>query len=80
MNIVPKGAAERAGLQGTTRDRSGRLRLGDIITGINEDEINSRGELLLALEKYKPGDQVKVVFQRDQEDYEADLVLGGANR
>lgn len=41
------------------------LRVGDIIIGINENEINTMGELIRELYKYRPGDQVEVNILRD---------------
>ncbi|MEZ4934548.1 MAG: PDZ domain-containing protein [Saprospiraceae bacterium] len=53
-------ADEQAGLQPTYRDRNGRIRLGDAIVAINGDKVESGKDLVLILEKYKPGDVVKV--------------------
>ena len=56
----PGSAAAAAGLRGTTRDAAGRLILGDIIVGINDDPIETADDLLNALEKYQVGDTVHV--------------------
>lgn len=57
--------ARRAGLRGTLRDRYGRIRLGDIIVGIDKHRVDSYDDLYNALEKYKVGAQVKVHYKRD---------------
>ncbi|MEM9919382.1 MAG: trypsin-like peptidase domain-containing protein [Bacteroidota bacterium] len=80
INVVPNGGAAEAGLRGTRRDRSGRWELGDIITGIDDQNISSRSDLILLLEKYRAGDTVKVYFTRDEEEYETELTLGSTSR
>ncbi|MEM8908086.1 MAG: trypsin-like peptidase domain-containing protein [Bacteroidota bacterium] len=75
LDVIRGSAAEKSGILATSRDRYGSIVLGDVITGINDEAINSRGDLVLALEKYKPGDQVVVRLLRDYEPVEVDLVL-----
>lgn len=57
--------AARAGLQGIRRNSDGELELGDIITGINGEDVDNIDELSTALERYKVGDTVTVKFLRD---------------
>lgn len=61
--VSPGGAAEKAGLTGTTRDESGELILGDVIVGINDKKIVGMQDLLTTLRQSKVGEtvQVKVV-------------------
>jgi len=61
------GAAERAGIQATRRDRYGRIQLGDIIVAIGEEKVNSENDIVLILENYKPGDVVTVQVLREEE-------------
>jgi S1-C subfamily serine protease len=68
-------AAEKAGLQPTYRDRSGRIRLGDTIVGIDGKKVANSNELILILEKYKAGDQVRVKILRDNRELEVNLRL-----
>lgn len=76
---VEKGSnAERAGIQPTLRDRYGRIRWGDIIIGINDEKISSEGEVLLALEKYQPGDVVTLHLNREGKEIEVKLRLEAA--
>ncbi|MEM9820514.1 MAG: trypsin-like peptidase domain-containing protein [Bacteroidota bacterium] len=78
LEVVQGSAAEKSGIIPTRRDRRGSFLLGDIIVGINEDSIDSRGDLILALEKYKPGDQIRLKLLRDYEPFELDLTLDQA--
>ncbi len=78
LNVVEGSAAERAGIRPTTRDRQGNIQIGDLIVGINSVDISSNADLILALEKFKAGDQVTVKVQREEELLEiaADLDMG----
>ncbi|HWO41080.1 MAG TPA: trypsin-like peptidase domain-containing protein [Candidatus Eisenbacteria bacterium] len=63
---VPAGsAAAKAGIRPTVRDASGRVRLGDVIVGIDGKKIETANDLYLALESYKVGDVVTVSLLRD---------------
>ena len=62
---VPKqspGAA--AGMRGTSRSPLGLIQLGDIIVQIDGDDINNEADLFKTLEKYRPGDKIRVVVKR----------------
>jgi len=76
LDIVPGSPAERYGLQATEKDRRGNIRLGDLITQINDEKISTNADLFLALEKYSPGDTVRVGFLREDSGESIDLVLG----
>lgn len=71
-------AAERAGIRPTTRDRFGSIYLGDIIIALGKERIKSNNDLLLALEKYEPGDAVTVRLLRDNKEVEVELRLDQA--
>ena len=75
LNVVENSAAEEAGIKPTTRNRYGEFDLGDIITGINGEEIESRNDLLLALEKYQPGEQIIVQVKRNARFINLELTL-----
>ena len=64
-SIAEGGAADVAGLRGTSRARNGRIVLGDIITAIDDDQIFSWGDVLQALELRQAGEVVAVRFIRD---------------
>lgn len=78
MNVFKGSGAEAAGIQPTFRDRDGRIKLGDIIVGLDTNKIKSRNDLRLALENYKPGDEVKVTVLREEKTMELELVLDEA--
>jgi S1-C subfamily serine protease len=62
---VPKGsAAEAAGLAGLSRDRYGRLFLGDVIVALDEAKIGSYDDIYTALEGRKIGDVVTLTVDR----------------
>lgn len=78
LDVIKNGAADRAGIQPTYRDRSGTIRLGDIIVGVNNEKITSNNDLYLALEKYNPGDAVRIKFLRDERPSEVEVRLDAA--
>ena len=62
---VPKGSpGQQAGMRGTTRSPLGLIQLGDIIVQIDGSDINNEADLFKTLERYRPGDKIKVVVQR----------------
>src|SRR5262245_52968801 len=65
LNIAPGGAAAKAGIRPTRRDKSGRIMLGDIITAVDGKKVQSLNDLFLIMEKYKVGDTVEISLQRD---------------
>ncbi len=77
LNVHKGSAAEKAGVSPTVRNRRGEIELGDIIVGINGDEIKSQNDLLLTLEKYKPGDKVTLRIFRSGQGMILPLVLDG---
>lgn len=79
INVMPNSAADRAGMRPTSRDRNGRLQLGDIIKAINGEAIKNRNDLLLALEKYKVGEKIRISVEREEEIYDLPLVLDPSN-
>jgi len=56
---APGGAAQRAGLLGLTGTDSDPI-LGDVIVGIDDQEIRREADLYQALEVYREGDEVRV--------------------
>ncbi len=78
IDVYRGEAGERAGIRPTVRERNGAIRLGDLITGINRDKISSYSDVVLTLEKYKPGDVVKLSFMRDGKPMETDIKLDAA--
>jgi S1-C subfamily serine protease len=73
---VPVGSgAARAGLIGLSRDRYGRLLLGDVITGLDGAKIGSYDDLYTALETHKIGDTVTLTVTRNGKSRTAKIVL-----
>lgn len=75
MQVVERSAAARAGIQPTRRDAAGDITLGDLIIGINEEKIESTNDLILSLEKYKPGQEVTVRVKRNGTGPEEELTV-----
>lgn len=63
--VVKGSAAEKAGLQ-----------TGDVITKVNDHEVNSPDELSDAVTAHKPGDEVKVYYLRDNKKQDVEAKLG----
>ena len=78
IDVEKGGAAELAGLRPTTRNSYGDIELGDVIVKIGDNPIEKYGDLVLALEKYKPGEEVKIKILREDKEKEVDLVLDEA--
>ncbi len=78
IDVLEGSAAERAGIKPTYRNRYGEIILGDIIVGIGNDKIKSSSEIPLALEKYQPGETVKIKVLRDSKTEELNLKLDEA--
>ena len=68
LDASPGKGAAQAGIQGVSRGPDGRLKLGDVIVGIDRYPISDSDDLLNALEQYKPGDVVTVRTQRRDEE------------
>mmetsp|Transcript_6628 Transcript_6628/g.20070 ORF Transcript_6628/g.20070 Transcript_6628/m.20070 type:complete len:397 (+) Transcript_6628:144-1334(+) len=65
---VPKGsAAEKAGLQGTSRASFGKVALGDIIVSLDNKPIKNEADLFKVLEEYNVGDRVKIGVKRGED-------------
>lgn len=78
MNVNERSGAEKAGIQPTYRDRFGKIVLGDVIIGVDNNEIKTRNDLRLVLENYKPNDEIKVTVLRENEKVVLELILDEA--
>jgi S1-C subfamily serine protease len=76
MRVDPEGPAARAGLQPTRRDLAGNVHLGDVIVGIDDEELESTEDFFAALEEHEPGDEVTVTVVRDGEPVTVPMTLG----
>mmetsp|Transcript_19593 Transcript_19593/g.32915 ORF Transcript_19593/g.32915 Transcript_19593/m.32915 type:complete len:461 (-) Transcript_19593:371-1753(-) len=66
LDATPGGPASRAGVISTKRDQYGRLMLGDIITGINNEPIKNSSDLFRVLDKCKVGQQAELEVLRGE--------------
>jgi S1-C subfamily serine protease len=75
VDVAPGGAAAKAGIRPTRREASGRVRLGDVITAVDGNKIESPNELFLALEKYRVGDAINLTLLRDGKSVQTKIIL-----
>jgi S1-C subfamily serine protease len=75
VDVSPGSAAAKAGLRPTRRDASGRVRLGDVITAVDGEKIQSPNDLFLTLEKYRVGDSVNMTLLRDGKSIQTKITL-----
>ena len=75
IEVEPGSSAEAAGLRPTRQTADGRIRLGDIITRIDDRPIDSTDDLFLYLEKKRPGDVVSLTLRRAEQDIQARVTL-----
>ncbi len=73
-SVAPGSPAAQAGLNGLRVSRRGTL-LGDVIVGIEEHKVESYDDLYSALDRYRPGDTVKVKLLRDGKGAAVELTL-----
>jgi S1-C subfamily serine protease len=78
MNVGAGSGAEKGGLKPTRKSRSGDIIIGDLIIEINGEAIESNNDLLLTLEKYKPGDQIRMKVKRDKQINDLTITLGSS--
>ncbi len=77
VRVDPGSGADRAGLEGLSKDRFGQWQLGDVVQAIDGEPVRSSADIFLALEKRKSGETVKVAYVRDGRKREVPVVLGG---
>lgn len=73
--VDPEGAAAKAGLRGMSRDKYGRIYIGDVITKIGGQKVSNLDDIYHALDNYKIGDTVEVEYIRKGKKREADVTL-----
>jgi len=74
--VFEGSGADRAGLRPVSRDRRGRVVVGDVIVAVNEEPIRSGGELGLALESFGEGDTITVTVKREGQEKNLRVKLG----
>lgn len=76
--VAPGSPAEAAGLKGIVRAANGGYSYGDIIKSINGEEVETSSDLILSLEKYNPGDEIEVDYEREGKRVQKKLILGSS--
>ncbi len=74
IEVLPRSAAARAGLRGTTR-RRGELVLGDLVVGVNGSPVATYDELRNELERHEVGETVRLDVVRDGGGLSVEIVL-----
>jgi|SRR5688572_6732006 len=78
LNVTPGGAAEKGGVQPTRRSITGDLVMGDLIIEVNDEPVESNNDLLLTLEKYQPGQEVRLKVKRNKQTTILTITLGSS--
>lgn len=78
IQVLTGGAADKAGLQPTYRDRRGAISLGDIIVAVNGVAVKNSNDMILELEKFKPADRVMLRVLRNEREMEVEVELDAA--
>ncbi len=76
LEVVSGGGAARAGMQGTRRTETGGLRLGDVITRLDDKPVRNTNDLLGFLDRHTVGQTVDVRIVRRKETLTLKVKLG----
>ncbi len=83
QKVIPGGAAERAGLRGGTQQAYlGNTPIylgGDLIVGIDGDQVTSPQDISEVMDRHQAGDSVTVTFYRGARRMTVKLILGEAH-
>jgi S1-C subfamily serine protease len=63
--VEPGSPADKAGLKSAKETRLGRIKLGDIITKINQEPVKIFDDLMRILDRHKVGDRITVEVHRN---------------
>ena len=77
-NVLEDGPADRAGVRGVSRDPRGNRVLGDLLVGINGVSVSTSTEYFLEMEKYEPGEVVRLNLIRDEREVAVPVQLGSS--
>jgi serine protease Do len=76
LEVDPSGAAARAGLRASVRDRDGRITsLGDIILKVGNTNVQGRYDVIQQVAKRRPGDTVTLSVWRNKRPVDLKFVL-----
>lgn len=78
LDVAPGSGAAKSGLKPTRRNSAGQITMGDLIVEINGEAIKSNNDLLLTLEKFKPGDQIRMKVIRNDQPATVNVTLGSS--
>jgi S1-C subfamily serine protease len=82
VQVVPGGAADRAGLRGgTERAYLGNIPImigGDLIVAVDDQKIESQQSLAQVMNRHRAGDTVRVTIYRGKRKMDVDVTLGEA--
>jgi S1-C subfamily serine protease len=76
VGVLPGSPAAAAGIRPFTRSPDGALVVGDVITSVDGEKVKSLDNLLEALERRQPGDEVKLGLWRAGGPAEVSAKLG----
>ena len=77
--VHPGSAAAKAGLKSLEELRSGRIRLGDIITSIDGDPVKNFDDLATILDRHNVGDRIKLGLRRNNKERTVKITLQAVN-
>jgi S1-C subfamily serine protease len=84
VQVLPGGAAARAGLKGgAERAYLGNIPItigGDLIVGIDDHEVQDQQELARVMNSHRAGDSVKVTIYRGKRKMDIQVTLGEARQ
>lgn len=79
-DVVVGGPADKAKLNPIRRSNNGRWSKGDVIKKLGSKSVTSYNDLILALEKYQPGETIDLVVNRNGKDLKKSIVLGESGK
>ena len=75
LDVLPEGAAAKAGIRGSSRQKTGTIVLGDVIKSVDGKPIKVLKDLYSVLDAKKVGEVVKVLVLREEVEMGFDITL-----
>ncbi|MHC4467711.1 MAG: S1C family serine protease [Planctomycetota bacterium] len=75
FTVKPGGAADKAGVRPTRRDRRGRVVLGDLILAVDNKKVSESKDLFRILDTHNIGDTVRLRIRRPGDEINLDVRL-----
>lgn len=75
LSVEPGSAAATAGLRPTTRNRRGRIILGDVIVGIDGEPVQDNNDLYRILDRHGVGDTLELTIRRNGDEITVNVRL-----